>query len=82
MGTVDGLGVVSTGHTHTCVGVSAGSRRPLSCVWSRSLAGGRVGDGWQTEGEEEEEEGGEERWEGGFFFSFEMFAMAENEPNL
>ncbi len=31
-------------HSHLC-GVSAGSRRPLSCVWSRSLAGGRVGGG-------------------------------------
>lgn len=31
-------------HSHLC-GVSAGLRRPLSCVWSRSLAGGRVGGG-------------------------------------
>lgn len=30
--------------TPVCAG-SAGSRRPLSCVWSRSLAGGRVGGG-------------------------------------
>lgn len=47
--------------SHLCVwgGVPPRSRRPLSCVWSRSLAGGRVEGGWQTE-----EEGGE-RWEGG-----------------
>jgi len=30
--------------SHLC-GTSSGSRRPLSCAWSRSLAGGRVGGG-------------------------------------
>lgn len=70
MATVDGLGVVSTGHTHTCVW-REGGRCPqgqdgnLSCVWSRSLAGGRVGGGWQTEGGGGGGGGGEERWEGG-----------------
>lgn len=36
-------------HSHLC-GNSAGLRRPLSCAWSRSLAGGRGGGGWQTGG--------------------------------
>lgn len=62
-------------HSHLC-GISAGLRRPLSCVWSRSLAGGRVGGGWQTEGEGEEE-GREMRGR-----NFEMSAMTENELSL
>lgn len=32
-------------HSHLSGGVSAGLRRPLSSVWSRSLAGGRAGGG-------------------------------------
>lgn len=32
-------------HSHLRGGVSAGLRQPLSCVWSRSLAGGRAGGG-------------------------------------
>lgn len=35
----------SPGLTPVCGGGSPGSRRPLSCVWSRSLAGGRVEGG-------------------------------------
>lgn len=35
----------SRSHLCVCGGGSAGSRRPLSCVWSRSLAGGHVGGG-------------------------------------
>lgn len=57
------------GHnSQLCAGFPQGPDGPLSCVWSRSLEGGRVGGGWQTEGkaaeEEEEEEGEEEEEEG------------------
>lgn len=74
---VDGLGAVSMAHIHTCVGGFRRSR-PLSCVWSRSRAGGHVGGGWQTEGEEEEEE---ETWEGRYCIS-EVSAMTDKYLNF